>query len=107
MSFDELTTLLSAEDKYLMILVIMAKEEEEMEIDVKVMEVVEVPILLHINTLHTHQIRISRISFLQHRLKVPRLRDQPVKSVERLVILPLTAIIGWTMLFKGSILLQS
>ena len=107
MSFDELTTLLSAEDKYLMILVIMAKEEEEMEIDVKVMEVVKVPILRHINTFHTHQIRISRISFVQHRLKVPRLRDQPVKSVERLVILPLTAIIGWTMLFKGSILLQS
>lgn len=69
----------------------MAKEEEEMEIEVEVMEVVNDPILLHINTLHTQQIRIS---FLQHRLKVPRMRDQPIKIVERLVILPSTTIIG-------------
>ena len=85
----------------------MIEEEEEMEIEVEVMEVVEVSNLLHINTLHTHQIRINRISFLQHRLKVPSLRDQPIKSVERLVILPLIVIIGCTMLFKGIILLQS
>ena len=64
------------------IISIMVEEEEEMEIEVEVMEVVEVPILLHINTFHTHQIRINKISFLQHRLKVPSLRDQPVKSVK-------------------------
>ena len=60
----------------------MVEEEEEMEIEVEVMDVVEVPILLHINTFHTHQIRINIISFLKHRLKVPSLRDQPVKSVK-------------------------
>ena len=59
----------------------------------------------HSSIHHTLPIRINLISFLQHHsFKVPRMRDHPIRYVERVVIQLLTVTVEWIMLTKESIL---
>ena len=63
------------------------KVEEGIATKEEVMVVVKDLIPFHNNIHHTPQIKINQISFLHHhRFRVPRMRDQPVRYVARVVI---------------------